>query len=163
MLVKTHKMRGVGNEVRGRLKVLISLSFIAESQSICLKLNMDLFIPLQSVSTLLVFLSPFSLRSFSSPCFLSYFPFCSWFTVNWWILHLYQVTRYCPALLLWLIPLPLFRKKSSYGGFCWWIQTHHCGEETLFFFSFTMSHLWAHFLFSFFLGPFSKGWIFCGL
>lgn len=42
MLLKTHKMRGVGNEVRGRLKVLISLSFIAESQSICLKLNMDL-------------------------------------------------------------------------------------------------------------------------
>lgn len=39
---KTHKMRGVWNEVRGRLKVLISLSFIAESQSICLKLNMDL-------------------------------------------------------------------------------------------------------------------------
>ena len=118
---------------------------------------MDLFIPLQSVSTLLVFLSPFSLRSFSSPCFLSYFPFCSWFTVNWWILHLYQVTRYCPALLLWLIPLPLFRKKSSYGGFCWWIQTHHCGEETLFFFSFTMSHLWAHFLFSFFFGSIFKG------
>ena len=44
MLVKTHKMRGVGNEVRGRLKVLISLSLIAESQSICLKLNMDLFL-----------------------------------------------------------------------------------------------------------------------
>ena len=43
MLVKSHKMRGVENEVRRRLKVLISLSLIAESQSICLKLNMDLF------------------------------------------------------------------------------------------------------------------------
>lgn len=42
MLLKAHRMRGVGNEVRGRLKVLISLSFIAESQSIGVKLNMNL-------------------------------------------------------------------------------------------------------------------------
>lgn len=54
MLVKTHKMRGVGNEVRGRLKVLISLSFIAESQSICLKLNMDLFLKKSSFSNFLI-------------------------------------------------------------------------------------------------------------
>lgn len=38
----------------GRLKVLISLSFIAESQSICSKLNMDLFFKKSSFSNFLI-------------------------------------------------------------------------------------------------------------